>query len=127
MKDCWPRMNQSVLIIEDEKGIRKSLESFLKDYGYTVFSAENSHQALDLAKKTRIDFVILDLGLKDSRGEGLIHELKALYPELKFIIHTGSIDFVLTDDMKNAGIQEGNIVFKPQLDLKHFLKIIRSF
>lgn len=66
-----------VLIIEDEKQIRRFLRMTLEVEGVTVAEAPTGRQGLDEAARCRPDLVILDLGLPDMDGVEVIRQLRA--------------------------------------------------
>jgi two-component system KDP operon response regulator KdpE len=57
-----------VLVVDDERAIRRYLHAALNAQGYTVFEASTGKDALDRAVADRPDMVILDLGLPDLDG-----------------------------------------------------------
>ncbi len=67
---CWltleVQMKKKILIVDDEEGIRFSLEGILEDEGYETFCAEHSEQALDILSKNDIALIILDIWLSDT-------------------------------------------------------------
>jgi two-component system KDP operon response regulator KdpE len=67
----------TVLIVEDEKEIRRFVRSALEAVGIRVHEAETLHRGLIEAGTRRPDLVILDLGLPDGDGRDFIHELRA--------------------------------------------------
>ena len=53
--------NRSILVIEDEEGIREGLVEFLTIEGYTTFSAQNGREGLELLQAyPSIDLILLD-------------------------------------------------------------------
>ena len=54
-------MPLKVLVIDDEETLRTIVAQSFRDRGYTVFTADNGTDGLDLAKKERPDIIILDL------------------------------------------------------------------
>ena len=57
-----------VLIIDDEKNIVESLSSILKDEGFTVFSAADGKEGLDVFEKVRPKVVLLDVWMPEMDG-----------------------------------------------------------
>jgi two-component system KDP operon response regulator KdpE len=57
-----------VLVVDDERAIRRYLHAALNAQGYTVYEASNGKDALDKAIANRPDMIILDLGLPDLDG-----------------------------------------------------------
>jgi len=67
----------NILIIEDEKEIRRFVRQALETEGYRVFEAENLQRGLIEAGTRKPDMVILDLGLPDGDGTDFIREVRA--------------------------------------------------
>ncbi|HEU4709842.1 MAG TPA: two-component system response regulator KdpE [Methylophilaceae bacterium] len=65
-----------VLLIEDERQIRKFVREALQQEGYQVFEAETAAQGLVEAGSRKPDLVILDLGLPDRDGVEAIGDLR---------------------------------------------------
>ena len=57
-----------ILVVDDEKAIRRYLHASLNAQGNVVFEASNGEEALRAAAMNRLDIVILDLGLPDIDG-----------------------------------------------------------
>jgi len=57
-----------VLVVDDDRSIRRSLERFLRDQGYTVSLAEDGPGALAAIARGEADLVLLDLGLVGMDG-----------------------------------------------------------
>ena len=67
----------TVVLIEDDKHIRRFVHTSLEADGMTVFDAETGGQGLAQAATRRPDLVIVDLGLPDMDGIDVIRELRA--------------------------------------------------
>lgn len=57
-----------VLIVDDERPIRRYLKASLASHGYVISEAANGQEALDALLSTKPDVIILDLGLPDMDG-----------------------------------------------------------
>jgi two-component system KDP operon response regulator KdpE len=66
----------SVLIVEDEKQIRRFVRTSLEAQGHKVFEADSTKQGLIEAGTRKPDLVILDLGLPDLDGVEFIRDLR---------------------------------------------------
>ena len=66
--------NNTILVVDDEIGIRELLSEILRDEGYRVALAENAGQARDWRNKTRPDLVLLDIWMPDTDGITLLKE-----------------------------------------------------
>ncbi|HQU97882.1 MAG TPA: sigma-54 dependent transcriptional regulator [Nitrosomonas sp.] len=66
--------NNTILIVDDEIGIRELLSEILRDEGYRVALAENAEQAKVWRNKTRPDLVLLDIWMPDTDGITLLKD-----------------------------------------------------
>ena len=78
----------SILIIDDEAGIRDSLETLLTLEGFEVQSAPEGRSGLDLLARHTYDLLLLDLSLPGESGIDLLPRIKSLVPDLPIIMIT---------------------------------------
>lgn len=71
-------MAEKILIVDDEPAIAAALVPALEARGYSVQVAGTAEEALRLARLSRQDLVLLDLGLPDADGKDIIGQLRAL-------------------------------------------------
>lgn len=64
----------SILVVDDEIGIRDLLSEILNDEGHTVEVAENAQQARELRNRRQPDLVLLDIWMPDTDGVTLLKE-----------------------------------------------------
>jgi DNA-binding response OmpR family regulator len=67
----------SVLVVEDERKIRDLLRSYLEHDGLTVITTGSGAEAIQLARDTAPDLIVLDLRLPDVPGEEVAREVRA--------------------------------------------------
>ena len=79
----------SVLIVDDEEIVRRSLSRLLKIAGLTTSVAPDGPSALTLYEAKRHDLVLIDLGLPGLDGFETMSALKAIDPEVRVILTTG--------------------------------------
>lgn len=65
-----------VLVVDDERAIRRFLRASLTAYGYTVYEASGGREALLAVIRDRPDLIILDLGLPDVDGIEVTRQLR---------------------------------------------------
>ena len=101
----------SVLIIDDEIGIRESLQTLLELEGYDVETAANGEQGMSRLGDRPFDLVLLDLALPDRNGIDLLAEIRAHAPHLSVIMITayGTVD----NAVKAMQAGAANFVQKP--------------
>src|ERR1035438_6548882 len=61
-------MPATILIVDDESGIRQSLGALLRDEGYEVESVASGEECLELVDRRRFDLILLDVWLKKIDG-----------------------------------------------------------
>lgn len=102
-----------ILVVDDEISIRESLKDFLEDNGYAVDAAGTAEEALVFISKAEYDLSVIDLRLPRMNGETLIKRAHQLKPAMRFIIHTGSVDYVLSKELMTLGMTREDVFFKP--------------
>ncbi len=80
-----------VLLVEDNELVQELAIEYLDDMGYRPQPASTAVEALSKMRLINggVDFAVIDIGLPDRRGDVLIGELRALYPQLPIIIASG--------------------------------------
>ena len=91
-------MKNKILIVDDEKLMRVSLEDKLTKEGYAVNSLSNAVEGIKLLQSTNFDAVITDLRLPKIDGMDFLREIKKASPDTVVIIMTayGSIENAVT-------------------------------
>ena len=113
----------SILVIDDEAGIRESLEVLLSLEGYSVRTAPDGAQGLRMLETESFDLVLLDLALPGQSGIDLLPQIKERQAETPVIMITayGTVENVV--EAIRAGAE--NFVQKPW-DNEKLLADIRS-
>ena len=78
-----------ILVVDDEKIARESLELTLTREGYTVVTAGSGAEAIEKLKAEHYDVVITDLIMGDIDGYAVMKEIKSNAPNTKIIMITG--------------------------------------
>ncbi len=81
--------HEEILVVDDEKNIRGSLEGILKDEGYRVRGIATGEELLKQVGQAVPDLVILDVWLPGMDGLQTLEEVKRLHPELPVIMISG--------------------------------------
>ncbi|MHA1681199.1 MAG: PAS domain S-box protein [Promethearchaeota archaeon] len=79
-----------ILIVDDESGIRVTLNDVFQDMGFLTYLAESGARAEDLARKNLFDVCLLDIKLPDIDGMALLKKIKNQNPNGVYIIITGN-------------------------------------
>jgi CheY-like chemotaxis protein len=81
---------ETVLVVQDNPHLRKTLKTYFAREGYRVVDADSSWEAVHLLEHTaRIDLLFTDYSLTDSTGFELARAMRQQLPELKVLIATG--------------------------------------
>lgn len=101
---------KKVLVVDDEIKIVEVVKSFLESKGFTVFSAQNGKEALNLFDRENIAIIILDLMLPDMTGEEIctIIRKKSRVP---IIMLTAKVEE--SDMLKGLNIGADDYITKP--------------
>jgi two-component system response regulator AtoC len=78
----------SILVVDDERLIRWSLEQHLRREGYSVQSVETGSEALQRVQAETPDLILLDVRLPDGDGVDFLERLRAADPECQVILMT---------------------------------------
>ena len=79
----------SILIVDDDPGIRNMLSTVLNNEGFSVETAANGKQAIKTCERTPFDVALIDIELPDMKGTELLTKLKQIQPRIIKIIITG--------------------------------------
>ena len=90
---------ETILVVDDEPGLRSMLVRALAAKGYNVLQAENGARALDVADahKAPIHLVVSDMDMPDMDGPELFRNLRTWYPRLRFLFISGRLQEAGTD------------------------------
>jgi len=97
--------NCSILIVDDEKGIRESLRMVLQKQ-YDLYVAKTGAEALRCFESRSIDLILLDIMLPDTDGRLLIQEFKAIDQHVDIIMITALKDLRSGIDAIKSGAHD---------------------
>ncbi len=113
VKKGVPGGTETILVVEDEELLRELIHISLEGNGYTVLTASNGEEAIEVYKQNqqKIALVLSDLGLPILSGREILKKLRAHNPAIKFIMATGYTDPGERSEIFRDGAKE--IVQKP--------------
>lgn len=117
--------SETVLLVDDEESLRHMGSRILSDAGYSVVTAGNGEEALEIFSREpgKIDLVVLDAIMPYMGGKECLENLLRMNPELKVVIASGHTATVKIDDFLQMGAK--GFVAKP-FSLRSFLKAVRD-
>jgi PAS domain S-box-containing protein len=86
-----PRGHETILLAEDEAGIRAMTRAYLEGLGYRVLEAANGTEAITLSKEYRgsIDLVLTDVMMPGVRGDAVVKSIRQDRPGIQAIFISG--------------------------------------
>jgi DNA-binding NtrC family response regulator len=105
----WPRA--SVLVVDDEPGMRHFLEKSLAPRVHQVLGAGSAEEAEVLLRQHRVDLVILDIALPGKNGIDLLKDLRAQGVGAEVVLITAFADLDTAIEALRAGA--GDLLLKP--------------
>lgn len=96
-----------ILVVEDDKHVRKLMNAVLKREGYDVVTAENGREALKVLEVQHIDLIILDIMMPEMDGYEFAEELKEADNRIPILMATAK---QLPEDKKKASGSEPMII-----------------
>jgi CheY-like chemotaxis protein len=86
--------SETILVVEDEEGLRKLMKELLQAEGYTVLESDDGSSAIETAKTYAgtIQLLITDIVMPRMHGRELATHLRQLWPTLKVLYVTGYAD-----------------------------------
>src|SRR5512142_2801669 len=114
---------QTVLVVDDEKNIRRTLRMVLETEGYAVAEAESAEEALKLLEAEPIDLGIFDVRLPGMDGLTLLAKARELWRDLPVIVVSGHAD---TPDVVEAMRRGALDFFSKPVDRERVLVSVRN-
>ncbi|MFH1116506.1 MAG: PAS domain S-box protein [Pseudomonadota bacterium] len=115
---------ETILLVDDEKSIRKFGEQLLRKAGYTVLTATNGIEALEVyrSNQDRIALVLLDLMMPQMGGKHCLEELLKINPRVKVVIASG---YSANGPMKDALASGAEGFVNKPFEVKDLLQVVR--
>lgn len=80
---------KTILVVDDEDGVRESVREILSDEGYRVIEASSGTIVPEIIRKEHPRLVLLDIWMPEMDGIGLLKEIKKLEPEINVVMISG--------------------------------------
>ena len=79
----------TILVVDDEQGIREVLQDVLADEGHRVIPVEDGFKALEVLEEGNVDLVILDVWLPNMGGIDVLKRIRDNWPEIEVVVISG--------------------------------------
>jgi two-component system cell cycle sensor histidine kinase/response regulator CckA len=123
------RGTETILVAEDEDGVRSLTKEVLEKYGYTVLEASNGEEALKIAERHEgpLDLLLSDVVMPRMGGPELAQELLARRPAVKVLYMSGYTDHpMVRRGVVNAGVAFLQKPFTPTVLVSRIREILES-
>jgi two-component system, cell cycle sensor histidine kinase and response regulator CckA len=116
---------ETILVVDDESGIRDLAAEYLEGCGYTVLTASGGIEARDLLAKygSPIHVLLTDTVMPRMTGHELVQTVSALRPEIKIIYMSGYLEFNASAQIQSG---DGALYIQKPFSLDALGKIVRS-
>jgi CheY-like chemotaxis protein len=86
-----PTMKETVLLVEDNAMVRRSIENTLRGIGYKVIAVDSGEHCIELMKGSAeaLDLMITDVVMPEMNGKELMDQVHALRPQLPILFMSG--------------------------------------
>lgn len=104
-----------ILTIDDEFYIRQSIRTYLEDYGFIVFEAENGRKGIEVFDREAPDLVLLDLRMPEMDGLQVLEALRDKAPDIPLVVASGTGNITAVVEALHLGAWD--YILKPIEDL----------
>jgi DNA-binding response OmpR family regulator len=98
--------NDTILVVDDEPKLSRSLALILQRAGYGVTTAASAGEALQLLQAGAYDLVFLDIKLPDQSGVQLLPKIRGLYPDMPVLMLTAHASLETAIQAVRAGARD---------------------
>lgn len=115
-----------VLVLDDHDRLRRNIVALLADEGFAMLEADSGEAALRLIAEQAVDVAIVDVRLPGISGNDFILAAHTRAPRLRYLIHTGSVDYQLPAALHRIGLRDTHVFMKPIADPALLFDAIRA-
>ena len=92
MEKMADQIQRTVLVVDDDEGVRKVLTRWVADMGYAVKAAADADTALQIVRESTIDVALCDIRMPGHDGVWLIEQIGRLAPAPAIVLATGMVE-----------------------------------
>lgn len=81
-------MNETILVVDDDRSNRVTLERLLRREGFSVLQAESGREAMEVLRERAVDLVLTDLKMPGMSGLDLLKAVRAIDPDIEVVVMT---------------------------------------
>jgi PAS domain S-box-containing protein len=108
MRSGW-RGSGTILVVDDEEGVREVAERMLQEIGYCTVAAQDGRQALEILEHSEdeITGMLLDLSMPRMGGQETLLHLRATHPDLPVVMMSGYTEQVVAEQLGESSQSTG--------------------
>jgi two-component system response regulator (stage 0 sporulation protein F) len=99
-------MSKKILIVDDQKGVRRLLEELFKKDEWIVMTASDGREALECVREFKPDIILMDMKMPNINGLEASKQILALYPQMSIIMMTAYGEMDVIKDALKAGVKK---------------------
>jgi two-component system nitrogen regulation response regulator NtrX len=114
--------NETILIVDDEESVRKSLADVMRDEGYEVVTAASGKEGVELLKESQPALALLDIAMPEMDGIETLRMFRDMRPDMPVIMITGH--GTIETAVKTTKMGAYDFMVKPP-ELAHLTLVVR--
>ncbi|WP_418791151.1 response regulator [Phosphitispora sp. TUW77] len=99
-------MKAKILIVDDQRGVRRLLYEAFNEEGYEVEMAASGYEALEKVKNAMPDLILMDMKMPGMNGLETLHEIKKINDSVVVIMMTAYGELEIVTEAMKLGIKE---------------------
>ena len=112
-----------VLMVDDNRELMETFKDILEFSGFKITAAYDGFEAVEMARQTAFDLVLLDLIMPGLTGVETMRQIRAIRPDTRFILITAYSG----TEQANLARQEGaEMVFSKPLIVKDVVRALKA-
>jgi len=113
---------ETILIVDDEESVRKSLADVMRDEGYDVVTVASGREGIDALNETQPSLALLDIAMPEMDGIETLRRIREVRPDLPIIMVTGH--GTIETAVKTTKMGAYDFIVKPP-ELQHLTLVVK--
>lgn len=112
-----------VLVVDDERNMRRTLRDILEDRGFEVSTADCGERAVELCRKSRYQAVLMDVRMPGIDGVEAMRRIRRFDGDVQFVFMSA----YTLEHLEDQALREGAVAFlRKPLDAEKIIRLIRE-
>ncbi len=112
-----------IMVVDDDLGMRVTLEGVIEDEGYEVVAVEDGYQAIEMVRQTEFALIFMDIKMPGLNGVETYREIRKISPDSVVVMMTG----FSVEDLVKESLEVGaySVIYKP-FDMAQVIEIVEA-